>query len=384
MRIGIDARFLGPAGKGLGRYSFKLVTELEKLDDEHEYFIFVRAHNYDAYVPANPRFHKVLADVPWYTVNEQVRFARILYEYKLDLVHFLHFNVPILYRRPYIVTVHDLILLEYPTRKASPFGTLLYWGKHFAYRLVIQNAVVTAKQVITISNFTKQVIERRLKTPAQKIRRIYVGVDDHPFPPTNAEDVAEHVPEIGSAPYLLYVGNAYPHKNVEGLVRVFSRLLKDARYQSWKLVLVGKEDYFFQRIRQLVKELGISENVVFTGFVSDTILGELYQNCRLYVFPSLYEGFGLPPLEALASGAPIFISDKTSLPEVCGDVAEYFSPGDEGEWLARLKEVLENLDAIRDSQQEQAPRLLAQYSWRDMAKATLTVYNEQRPPDSVV
>src|SRR5258708_3370943 len=117
MRIGIDARFYGSVGKGLGRYTSELISHLEKIDNGNDYVIFLRASNFKSYVPKNPRFTKVLAEFPWYTWSEQVRYPKLLNSHMLDLMHFPHFNVPFFYRKPFVVTVHDLILLSHPTTR---------------------------------------------------------------------------------------------------------------------------------------------------------------------------------------------------------------------------------------------------------------------------
>lgn len=378
MRIGLDARFLGPESKGLGRHSYKLIRELETIDTENEYIVFLRKFNYDQFIPRNANFHRALADIPWYSVEEQIRFPRILNTYNLDVMHFLHFNVPILYKRPFVVTIHDLILLDYPTRKNSTRSALTYRLKHEGYKRVIRHAVTRSEHIITTSQFTKDTIHFHFPVPKQKMTPIYGGVDTQSFGISEqSTQGGDPTIDFSLVPYryVLYVGNAYPHKNLEGLLRVFARLIRNTAYQHWKLVLVGKEDYFYRRIQALIQDLGISDSVVLTGFVSDTALTELYRQAGLFVFPSLYEGFGFPPLEALSAGTPALVSNYTSLPEVCGDVVEYFDPQNTEVWLQKLMYVLDNLDDIRQTQQRASPDLLNQYSWRTMAQQTLNVYN---------
>jgi len=137
IRIGIDARFYGPKQKGLGRYVQKLIENLEKKDLNNEYIIFIRKENWNKYHPTNPNFKKVLADYQWYTLSEQIFMPFKIRQSKVDLMHFPHFNVPILYRMPFIITIHDLILKRFPTRRASTMGPIKYWLKSLAYRLVI-------------------------------------------------------------------------------------------------------------------------------------------------------------------------------------------------------------------------------------------------------
>jgi glycosyltransferase involved in cell wall biosynthesis len=155
MRIGIDARFYGTTGKGLGRYTEKLIAELERLDQENDYVIFLSRENFEAYLPSSPRFRKVLAWPRWYTLSEQLFLPFLLRRERLDLVHFPHFNVPLLYRRPFLFTLHDLILFHFPTLRASSRSRALYWLKFAAYRLVLSSALTRAREVIAVSRFTE-------------------------------------------------------------------------------------------------------------------------------------------------------------------------------------------------------------------------------------
>jgi len=160
MRIGIDARFYGSVGKGLGRYVSELIAQLEELDKENDYFVFLRRANWDEYAPKNPRFTKVLAEFHWYGWSEQVWYPIWLRKFGLDLMHFAHFNVPLLYRRPFVVTVHDLILLSHPTPRATTLGPVLYRFKYLLYRLVIKNALNRAASIVTVSRYSKEQIEK--------------------------------------------------------------------------------------------------------------------------------------------------------------------------------------------------------------------------------
>lgn len=169
MRIGIDARFYGPGGKGIGRYTQKLIASLEKFDHENEYYIFLRQKNFDLYEPKNPKFHKVLADYPEYSfLKEQLLFPLRLYIHRLDFVHFLHFNIPLLYRGKFVVTIHDLIHHQ-SSKSASKKPFLLFYGKKFLYFLVIRYAIKKARKIITVSSYTKIEIIKKYKVKPEKI-----------------------------------------------------------------------------------------------------------------------------------------------------------------------------------------------------------------------
>lgn len=373
MHIGIDARFYGPLAKGLGRYVQKLIEHLEKLDGENTYTVFLRQEAWDLYQPKNPRFQKVLADVAWYSLREQIDLPKILRSRKLDLMHFPHYNVPVLYRGPFVVTVHDLILSQYPTRRASTLGPLFYWIKHTAYNVVIRSAIRRAKAVLTVSEYSKQAIVDEFHIAPEKITVAYEAAD--PLPDVERDHQREA--KIRSLqPYLLYVGNAYPHKNLEGLLSAFQSIKKRFQ-QPLNLVLVGKKDYFYERLEQLARSLHIQDSVRFAGGVSDAELAMLYRHAALYVFPSFIEGFGLPPLEAMRAGVPVVSSNRSCLPEVLGDAAVYVDPADTEALANAMLSVL----ADTNKQQELRKRgfqQVEQYRWDDLARTTLSVYTEKR------
>ncbi|MDD4272075.1 MAG: glycosyltransferase family 1 protein, partial [Patescibacteria group bacterium] len=181
--------------------------------------------------------------------------------------------------------------------------------------------------------------------------------------------------DLISQPYLLYVGNAYPHKNLEGLIKVFSEIEKAPFNKGGrgdlKLVLVGKEDYFYHRLKQYAKNF--SNNIIFPGYVPDNELKELYSRAILYVFPSFYEGFGLPPLEAMAHGLAVVSSDKTCLPEILGEAALYFNPDDEVDMKNKIVEALNN-GKLRETLKNRGYEQIKKYSWHRCASQTLEVY----------
>lgn len=367
MRIGIDARFYGPIGKGLGRYTEKLIEYLERVaDGDDEFFVFLRRDNVDEYVPSRSNFHKVLADYPWYTFREQVMFPLLLLKYRLDLVHFTHFNVPIPYRRPSVVTIHDLILLHFPTVRNTTRSRLTYGIKYLAYRLAIASAIGRARAVFAVSRFVEDDILRSFPGAAGKTVVTYEGCDF--FPEPEAEIGSETAASRGIlAPYFLYVGNAYPHKNLGSFIPLAKRF-PDVRF-----VLVGKEDHFYERLRHESESCGV-DNIRFVGFVSDSRLKELYRQATGYVFPSLYEGFGLPPLEAMRFGIPVIAADRGSLPEILGDAALYFDPDDPESLSLKVGDILTD-SALRRELSSRGRDRSWTYRWKTMAEKSLQTYH---------
>lgn len=382
MRIGIDARFYGSVGKGLGRYTEKLIEHLEVLDTDNDYVVFLRRENFDEYVPKNACFKKALAQHAWYGFSEQLLFPFRLLLFRLDLVHFPHFNVPVLYPKKFIVTIHDLILLHYPTRKCSTRTAFFYRMKFAAYRFVIASAIRRAEHIIAVSHFTKRDILDRYPAARGKVSVTYEAADSacQFLPSEQTERLFGRLGLLQGAPsdarfpfvrdilkpYLLYVGNAYPHKNLEAFLRVAPL------FPAYQFVLVGKEDYFYRRLKKRVEEQDI-RNVVFAGFVDDRELSALYRFALCYIFPSLYEGFGLPPLEAMAHGLPVLSSRSGSLPEILGGAARYFDSQAPGSFEGELRTMMHS-ETARQELILRGYRQAARFSWERMALETQKLY----------
>lgn len=377
MRIGIDARFWGPVGKGLGRYTQKLIENLEKISsDNNEYYIFLGKENFDAYQPKNKNFHKVPADFPWYSFSEQWNMPSLLNKYKLGLVHFPHFNVPLFYFRPFVITIHDLILLHFPTIRATTRSRFGYWLKFWAYKLVIFSAVRRSRKIITVSEFTKKDILANYGVPEAKISVTCEAVDDF------TEETRDKAIEMGKnrdkilakygiiKPYILYVGNAYPHKNLDRLMAAFKMVLREEK--DLHLALVGKDDYFYSRLRKAVEKRQI-ENIIFAGFVPDEDLKVVYSEALAFVFPSLYEGFGLPPLEAMNHGVPVVSSDHPCMKEILGDSALYFDARSEKSISGAIERIISD-QALRSNLIRKGREQTRKYSWEKMARETSKTY----------
>lgn len=369
MRIGIDARFYGSLGKGLGRYTERLITYLERIALQDEFVVFLRQENWEHYTPANARFTKQLADYRWYSLAEQRGMPKLVRAAGIELMHYPHFNVPLLSPSPFIVTIHDLILTHFPTRRATTLGPLTYWVKQLAYRVTLSRAVSRAAHILTVSNFTKQDIQQYFGYDPKKVTVTYEAVDSFPAPATDDASLVQRAGVPGR--YLLYVGNAYPHKNLEQFIALLRAL--PPKHADLSLVVVCKPDYFLDRFRSQVQAAGLASRVLFPGYVDDATLGALYRRAHAYVFPSLYEGFGLPPLEAMAQGTPVISSDAACMPEVLGSAALYFNPHNVRGMLAALDRLDDS--AFRAAQIRAGQQWIQRYSWRALAEETLAVYH---------
>jgi glycosyltransferase involved in cell wall biosynthesis len=376
-RIGIDARFYGPVGKGLGRYTKEIVDNILRMDSENFYVIFLSPENYDLFSSDNKNIKKVLVKSRWYSWAEQVIFPWQISREKLDLMHFTHFNVPIFNTVKFVVTIHDLILTRFSTKRASLLPPFYYKLKYLAYKIVISRAISKSQKIIAVSQFTKKDLEKKFKVKKDKITVIYEGISDLGLHDSeNRENDKEVLKSynIGDMRYLLYVGNAYPHKNLEGLLDVFTKIKKD--FPSLLLVLVGKSDYFYKRLQEYSKKLNLTaDDVIFSDYVPDKDLSSLYRNALAYVFPSFYEGFGLPPLEAMTYNCPVISSDQASLPEILENGAIYFNPYDSIDVYEKIKRIIKNKH-LRRELVDKSKQVIGKYNWYASAYSTYKVYLE--------
>ncbi len=382
MRIGIDARFYAEAG-GLGRYTRELIRELEKIDDKNEYLIFVTPQGGELYQPLNARFKKIIVDIRWYSWQEQILWPLILRKQKIDLMHFLHWNVPLFYHKAFFLTIHDLILLHFPDRRASTLPAVFYWAKYWAHRLILWSAARRARKIFVPSEFVKNDLMERLGVAPEKIVVTYEGAGFlchcEEAEPTKQSDSPVTTRllrfarnDILQNPYLLYVGAAYPHKNLERLLEAFA-ILKNDWTGSLSLILVGRPDYFYERLKRLAYEKYPWLPIIFLGEVSDAELADLYQNASAFVFPSLSEGFGLPPLEAMAHSVPVLSSNNSCLPEILGNAALYFDPYKPEELTFRIKQVLTD-ENLRQKLIAVGLKQVQKYSWQKCAQLTWSKY----------
>lgn len=370
MRIGIDARFLGPEGTGLGRYIERLLHHLQEIEDEHEYVVFLRPQNQALFTPTNPRFTKVIADARWYTVREQLLMPRLIRRAKIDLMHFGHFNVALFSRTPFVVTIHDIIKSEHAARSASTRSAFVYRVKHLAYEWLMHHAVTKACRVLVPTDFVRSKVLERYAVSPEHVLTTYEGVDAS----FAVRDISEErkqtvLQQYGiRAPFLLYVGNSYPYKNVKLVLDALPQLPQELTF-----VNPCARSVFYDRLAEDVRVRGLQERVVLPGYVPDEDLAVLYASAALYVFPSLSEGFGLPALEAMQAGLPVAAARASCLPEVLGDAAAFFDPMSTEDFVSVVSRVFassEERAALRQKGFERVQR----YPWRRMAEQTRAVY----------
>ncbi len=364
MKILFDGRWIGRSG--LGRYSSELLSELQKLDIVNEYFVLLLTGQFETWKATNPNFHAVRTTYDTYTWQEQLLLPFQIRKLNPDLIHFTSFNMPILLRRRFVSTVHDLTLIKYKNVRGTGLKKILYEAKYWAMRAIMHKVVKRAQAIIVPTEYVKDGLVDRYGVSRDRVVVTLEALNPSLGEPSDISRF--NLPET----YLMYVGNYYPYKNIGALIEAFAATR--ACKQGVKLVLAGKADYFQQQIISKAEQMGLMDGVQFLGFVTDGELEALYQHATLYVFPSLCEGFGLPGLEAMSHGVPVLAANASCLPEVYDDAADYFDPTDISDMTKKIDVLLE--DKKRQKELTTAGLKHAKsFSWAKMAHETLEVYN---------
>lgn len=359
--LGIDARLYVQTGVGI--YLHNLLSFLPDLREQGiEITLYMSAAD-RSQIPdyLYKRYTIVLVPEQWHSWEEQFTFWYRLYRAQHDLVHFPYFSYPVLYRRPFVATVHDLTPLFFRTGKASTHNPLFYSFKHAVFRWVLASEVQHARHIFTPTQTVRDMICRTYgKVYETKITPTYEGVHQDML------NLHESVPRSAqvSGRYLLYVGNFYPHKNISRLLRAFRSV-----EQEGVLVLAGPRSFFLGEIQEEIKDAQVTERVQIVEHPSLEELVSLYTYATALVHPSLSEGFGLPIVEAMHFGLPIVASDIAVFREILGDRYTSFSPTDEESMTKGISEIL-----AQDDRRVDYADLLGRFSFPRMAEQTAAVY----------
>lgn len=375
MRICINASPAVHHIAGLGRYTQELMAALMAVDPDNEYVAFYNRPTeaqVDPPLDRLPHLTTNLPTKPWRLsalLAHLTRFPQDRLFPGVDLFHATDHLLPPLSRVKSVFTVHDLIFRFHPeTHKA-----LNRWFLSFMMPRFLQ----AADAVIAVSECTKRDIVRLYGLDEGKIRVIYEGVNPS-FRPVQPEVIKRVRQKHGiQQGYILCVSTIEPRKNLGSLLEAY-RALKDQGTEN-KLVIVGKKGWLYEGFFRRLRELGLEDEVIFPGFVPDEELPAVYSAADLFVFPSLYEGFGLPVLEAMACGAPVITSNTSSLPEVAGEAALLVHPTSIEELAGAMRRVLEK-EELREELRAKGPKQAARFSWESAARETLAVY-EAVPAD---
>jgi glycosyltransferase involved in cell wall biosynthesis len=395
-RILIDARFIG-VGESISRYALELTSGILKLDSKNSYTLLIRPEGekeierYPEIVEAANLKVDIL-DIPHYSFAEQTKLLSYLNKEKFDLVHFTQFNHPVLYRGKYVVTIHDLTLI----------GHLHYhnFAKQLAYNMVMKSAAKDSQKIVAISKTTMDDVIDFFKIDKKKFEVIYHGLDHQRYNievKSQKSKVKSFKEKYGIAgEYILYTGAWKKHKNLIRLLQAYEKyvtaaipLLDKERLGEVlpQLVLVGKidkkEPEVLAEINRINEKCKMNENcsmknvqcIVTTGFIEEEELPVAYAGALYYVIPSLSEGFGWPPLEAMACGTPVISSNLSCMPEIQGDAAIYFDPYNVAEIASKIEQFATD-EKLREEYAKKGLKQAAEYQWSETVEKTFNIYKQ--------
>ncbi|MGD0201384.1 MAG: glycosyltransferase family 1 protein [Bryobacteraceae bacterium] len=380
LRIVIDARRIRDFG--VGTYIRNLIHGLAALDETNRYILVALTPEEPELAALPPNFEIAVYERPDTDWVNQFSFFFFLKELAPDLVHVPLNEVPFLMPRPYVVTIHDMGSLLFGDRKQVRTGLRLF---------LFRRGLLRAEQVIAVSAATERDVENVLGVPSSRVRQIYDAPDPR-FAREPALGDAASPSDVQSAerqrileryqinyPFILYAGAVRPQKNIPRLVEAFAVLRSDLEqhplYKDLRLIIIGDEISKYPALRRAVIKTRVEKLVRFLGFVPFETLRVFFEAASVFVFPSLYEGFGLPPLEAMASGTPVVTSSVSSLPEVAGDAAVLVNPENVFDIARGIREVLLD-DALRATLIRRGYAQARRFSWETTARQVLEIYRE--------
>lgn len=385
MKIGIEGQRLYRKKKhGMDMVALELIRELQKLDDENEYVIFIKPDEDRNIFEKSPNFKFVELQGGPYPAWEQMALPKAAKAEGCDLLHCTSNTAPVSPKMPLVVTLHDIIYLE----SISLFKKGGTWYQKFGNmyrRYVVPRVVRKADKIITVSEFERNRIHDFFGFPEKDNRlvAVYNGVSEH-FRKISDKSELQRVKELYALPdrFLFFLGNTDPKKNTKGVLKAFSDYMKKSKDKDLYLVIL---DYAEMELEKLLNEIGdstVREKIILTGYVVNTDLPAVYNLCSIFLYPSLRESFGIPMLEAMRCGVPVITSNTSSMPEVSGGAAYIIDPFKPEEITKGIEKLLSD-EKLRKKLTENGIKQAEKFSWRSMAEHVLelykSVYNSHKP-----
>lgn len=374
LTVGIDARFITRhPRRGIGNYSLNLVSELVQVDSTIDYILYISSPDVEGILPVLPNVTVKRIRVPFYPLWENIALPLAAIRDRLDILHCLGNTAPLFMPKKVslLLSLMDVMFLH--SGEVIPGPTTLYqrFGRIYR-RFIVTHIARSADRIITISEYSRCDILKMV--PGLDCSRVIVThlSSDKLFSRGSDASCTRNVASSTEYPYILCLGADDPRKNTLRLIRTFIRLVKEHNI-SEHLVISGYANWRSSEAYQAVKSAFLLDRVRFLEFIPAADLAHLYSEATVFVYPSLYEGFGIPLLESFSLGCPVIASRSTSIPEVGGDAALYFDPLNEDEIAQTLLRVLRD-DSLRTSLIERGYARAAQFSWKDTARKTVAVY----------
>jgi len=370
--IAIDARKIRDFG--IGTYVRNLVRELAEIDRDNVYYVITGTAGRDALKRLPENFHVAVQRSPVYSMREQLSLSWQLLRLKADLYHATHYVMPLVVPCRSVVTIHDIIHLLYPQFLPSRLAFL------YAERM-IRSSLERGDRIISVSRNTRTDLMSYFQVDGEKIDVVYNGIEDEFRAVLPSEDLDRWMRNLGlERPYLLFVGNPKPHKNLDSVIKAYAQALKLHDFPH-RLVCVGDRGAIEFKIRQRAAQLGIGERVLLLGHVAQEALPAIYQGAAAFLYPTLYEGFGLPVVEAMASGVPVITSNNSALKEIAAGYADLVSPLDVDALARAIARMVSDTDH-RTSLRKLGRRRADDFHWRHAAVKTLEIYRRALGEDA--
>lgn len=372
MRIAINTLSLNKTKAGMGNYIYHLIHNLALLDKKNHYHIFVSDRNKKFFKLKQENFRvinigKIVTKKCARLIWEQLFLPAYIKKHRIDILHSPGFVLPFLSRTKNILTIADMTFITHP--KVHTLLKRMYFGFLMPY------SIKKADKVIAISESTRRDILGTVKVDPEKIGVTHLAVG-RKFKALNKEKCRKHIKDKYKidSPFVLFVGMIEPRKNLKRIFHAFTQLKEDTKMPH-KLVVVGKKGWMYKELFNMVKELGIKKEITFTGYVPDEELVRFYNAADTFVYTCLYEGFGIPILEAMACGCPVITSNISSMPEVAGDAAILVNPQKTGEIACAMKKIINDKE-LQKRMQRKSRLQCSKFSWKQTASKTLLFYNE--------
>lgn len=362
-KIFFNALQFDSSGAGISKYSGKLLEYYLKMYDNID--ILIKNNELNSYGSKNIiRCKKDINTSKQRILEEQIFLSSLLDRY--NLIHYPDYALPILCRRPCIVTIHDLAMYS----SSNTYTKSQVITKRFFMNFTVKKA----HKFICISNFTAKELNKYYENiDTDKIEVIYNGIDYKPYKISQQDILVTKNKFKINKPYILFVGTLSPSKNIHRLIKAFNNLKKQG--YDYQLIIAGKKGWLYENLFQLVSKLKLDKEVIFTGYVSDSELEVLYNKCEFCSFISLYEGFGFPPLEAMARQKPVLVSNIASIPEVVGNAGLYCNPYSTSDITKKMIKLI-NDNNLKSSLIKRGVLRVKSFSWDKTANNTYKVYEK--------
>ncbi len=368
MKIGIDARAAKwYRGTGIGTYSYQLINSLNKIDNFNDYSLFV-PDDCKLAIPFKENFHiKSIKQDSQNNFWNEVNIPNKLIDSSLDIYHVPQNGIGLPSKKtcPFVITLHDVIPYKMPDTVGEQYLKI--------FNEKLPNIVPLCDGIITVSEYSKEDIIKAFNYPRDKIYVTYLASEDiyRPYDKALSKSIIEKNYSI-TGDYILYVGGFSPRKNILGLLNSFSLLLPKLK-KDIKLVIAGSKGKSYDIYKKRAQDLHIDDKVIFPGFISMAYIPFMYNACELFVYPSFYEGFGLPPIEAMACGVPVIASSATSIPEIVKDSTLLVNPYDVNSLSEKMYNALLDND-LRQSLITKGLKRASDLTWEHTAATTLSAY----------